>query len=166
LAWLPLTRTGKKLGTATLRFALGRLRRQLIIVRLRSQSAGPLAVRLPQHPDCQRASKPFAAHPCKRPVAAKHILLCLPDFAIETTLSYLDKSCPFNGTFPSVQHYRNMTIPAHLPRLCIQDNFIITALSLKEIIYFYKISNKLNPDRMSRLHLRHLKIDMKKPIPI
>jgi hypothetical protein len=59
-----------------------------------------------------------------------------------------------------------MTIPAHLPRLWILDNFIIIALSLKEIIYFYKISNKLNPDRMSRLHLRHLKIDVKKPILI
>jgi hypothetical protein len=39
--------------------------------------AGPLAVRTRvQHRDCQHTSKSFAAHPCNRPVAAKHMLFC------------------------------------------------------------------------------------------
>jgi hypothetical protein len=45
--------------------------------------AGPLAVRQSEaksslYQDFRRSSRSFAARPCNRPVAAKHILFCLP----------------------------------------------------------------------------------------
>jgi hypothetical protein len=81
--------------------------------------------KLALYQDFRRTSKSFAARPCNRPFAAKHMLFCLPwlrrlynlswhinparyrDLASLTTSSYHDNSCRLSG-------------------LCHLDNFIIT----------------------------------------
>jgi hypothetical protein len=35
--------------------------------------------RMPHYTDFRRTSKSFAALPCNRPIAAKHMLFCLPE---------------------------------------------------------------------------------------
>jgi hypothetical protein len=67
--FLPSIGTGKKLGTATQTAT--------------NQTAGLLAARqiaakLSLYLDFRRTSKSFAALPCNRPFAAKHMLFCLP----------------------------------------------------------------------------------------
>jgi hypothetical protein len=37
-----------------------------------------IAAKFALYLDFRRTSKSFAAHPCNRPVAAKHMLFCLP----------------------------------------------------------------------------------------
>ena len=57
-------------------------------------TTGPLAVRRSlQHPDCQRAIKSLAAHPCNRPFTAKHMLFVYAGLQ-------RDNSCLSTGTLP------------------------------------------------------------------
>ena len=69
------------------------------------------------HRDFRRARKSFAALPCNRPVAAKHMLLCPPGLRHLDNFLYLEKPCPFISTLPSGQLHQNMTNPTRLSGL-------------------------------------------------
>jgi hypothetical protein len=51
----------------------------------RALAARQIAAKFPLYQDFRRTSKRFAALPCNRPVAAKHMFFCLP------RLRHLDK---------------------------------------------------------------------------
>jgi len=83
-------------------------------------TTGPLAVRQMAskpalHHDFRRTSKSFAARPCNRPVAAKHMLFCLPGLRRLDNFIMTRQSLLFIGTLPSGQLYYNVPTPATLP---------------------------------------------------
>jgi hypothetical protein len=63
---------------------------------------------------CQRARKSFAARPCNRPVAAKHMLFCLYELHPLDNFINHNNSCLFTGTLTSIQLYDSMTTHAYL----------------------------------------------------
>src|SRR5664279_3104813 len=71
------------------------------------QTAGPLAARqitaASFYQDFRRTRKSFAAHPCNRPFAAKHMLFGLPGLSRLDKFSYIRKSSSFIGTLQSRQ---------------------------------------------------------------